>query len=174
MKRWLSNCAGLKSTHPCIPNMGKTKTATLMIKVQLIFLYFIAQLLAQKQLYLNWRTFFVTLVHKDICSKLLSQNNCAFILPITTKFNRGLPPCLLSSSALMLIACRVFPEERPGVAAAEISSPFDALDGVSGRLGAASGTGVALVFSGLSPRRAGLATTPFSPELRRKFYVLSV
>lgn len=73
-------------------------------------------------------------------------------LPITTKFNRGLPPCLFSSSALILIACRAFPEERPGVGTVEGSSPFEPLDGVSGRLDVASEAGI----------------TPFSPVLRRE------
>ncbi len=89
-------------------------------------------------------------------------------LPITTKFNKGLPPCRFSSSALILIACRAFPEERAGVGTAEGSSPFDPLDGVSGRLDVGSAAGVAVAFSGLPPRRTEAVTTPFSPVLRRE------
>ena len=62
--------------------------------------------------------------------------------------------------------CRDFPEERPGVETVEVSSPFDPLDGVSGRLGV---TSVALVaFSGLPRRRTEAVTTPFSAVLRRE------
>lgn len=83
-------------------------------------------------------------------------------LPITTKFNKGLPPCLFSSSALTSSACRAFAEERPGVGAEGVSSPFDPLEGVSGRLDVAS-----VAFSGL-PRRAEVVTASFSPVLRKK------
>lgn len=48
---------------------------------------------------------------------------------------------------------------------AEGSSPFDPLDGVSGRFGVASEGAVA--FSGLPPRRTEAVTTPFSPVLKR-------
>lgn len=50
----------------------------------------------------------------------------------------------------------------------EGSSPFDPLDGVSRRLDVASETGVAVVFTGLPPRRTEAVTTPFSPVLRRE------
>ena len=51
----------------------------------------------------------------------------------------------------------------------EGSSPFDPLDGVSGRLGVASGAGVEeAALSGLPPRRGDGLTTPFSAELRRE------
>lgn len=85
--------------------------------------------------------------------------------PITTKFNRGFPPCRFSSSALILIICRAFPE-RPGVGTVEGSSPFDPLDGVSGCLDVASEEGVVVTLSGLAPRRTEAATTPLSPVLR--------
>lgn len=71
--------------------------------------------------------------------------------PMTTRFNRVLAPCLFSSSALMLMACRAFPE-RPGVGAVEGSSPFAPLDGVSCCLGAASEDGATARLSGLPPR----------------------
>lgn len=89
-------------------------------------------------------------------------------LPITTRFNRVLPFCLFSSSALILIVCRAFPEERPGVGTVEGSSPFDPLDGVSGRLDATSAASVTMAFSGLPPRRVEAAIAPFSPVLRRE------
>lgn len=85
--------------------------------------------------------------------------------PITTKFNSGFPPCRFSSSALILIICRAFPE-RPGVGTVEGSSPFGPLDGVSGCLDVTSEEGVVVTFSGLAPRRTEAATTPFSPVLR--------
>lgn len=91
-----------------------------------------------------------------------------FLLPMTTKFKRGLPPCLFSSSALILIACRAFPEERPGVGTVEGSSPFDPLDGVSGRLDMTSVAGITAAFSGLAPRRTEAVVVPFSPVLRRE------
>lgn len=91
-----------------------------------------------------------------------------FFLPITTKFNRGLPPCLFSSSAFTFIVCLAFPEDRPGVGTVVGSSPFDPLEGVSGRLEAASEAGVTVAFSGLPPRRTEAVTTPFSPGLRRE------
>lgn len=51
------------------------------------------------------------------------------------------------------------------------SSPFDPLDGVSGRLDMASEVGAAAVFSGLPPRRTEAVTTPFSPMLRREMWM---
>jgi len=92
-------------------------------------------------------------------------------LPITTKFNRGFPPCLFSSSALISIDCRAFPKERLGVGTEKASSPFDPLDAVSGRLdGVTDGVvdGVVVAPSGLRPRRPEAAATPFSPVLRRE------
>lgn len=93
---------------------------------------------------------------------------CTSFLPITTKFSSGLPPCLFSSSALTSIVCLPFPEERPGVGAGGGSSPFDPLDGVSGRLDEASEAALTAVLSGLPPRRTWAAATPFSPALRRE------
>lgn len=78
-----------------------------------------------------------------------------------------MPPCLFSSSALMLMVCRAFPE-RPGVGPVERSSPFDPLDGVSCCLGAVSEDGAVAKLSGLPPPRTGAAATPFSPALRRE------
>lgn len=76
---------------------------------------------------------------------------CGVSSPITTRFNSVLLPCLFSSSALMLMVCRAFPE-RPGVGTVEGSSPFAPLDGVSCCLGAASEEGATARFSGLPPR----------------------
>lgn len=47
----------------------------------------------------------------------------------------------------------------------EGSSPFDPLDGVSGRLDVASGA----ALSGLPPRRGDGLKTPFSAVLRREY-----
>lgn len=74
-------------------------------------------------------------------------------IPITTRFSRGFPPCLFSSSALILIDCRAFPEERPGVGTVEGSSPFEPLDGVSGRFGTASETAAGVMPFSLVLRR---------------------
>lgn len=54
------------------------------------------------------------------------------------------------------MACRAFPDERLGVGPVTGSSPLDPLDGVSGRLEAAS---------------VAVTTTPFSPVLRREIEV---
>lgn len=54
------------------------------------------------------------------------------------------------------------------MAAADGSSPFDPLDGVSGRFDGVSAAGVTVVLTGLPPRRAVAVTTPFSPVLRRQ------
>lgn len=99
-----------------------------------------------------------------MCGELFNEFS-----PITTKFTSVLPPCLFSSSALMLMVCRALPE-RPGVGVAERSSPLDPLDGVSGCLGAASEVGATARLSGLLPARTRAAASPFSPALRREHH----
>lgn len=86
-------------------------------------------------------------------------------LPITTKFSRGLPPCLFSSSDLILRGCLFFPEDLPGVGTVVDSSALDPFNGVSGGLD--SEAGVTAAFSGLPPLRTAAVATPFSPVLQR-------
>lgn len=78
------------------------------------------------------------------------------IVPMTTRFSNGFPPCLFSSSARMLSCCLLF---RDGVGAVESSLVTPGLVGVS-VVGAA-------VTSGLCPLRTDEATTPFSSALKR-------